>query len=113
VGYVRTAPFWYPALDELPAKRDAEEGRVRRTVEAQVKEQMKGKPESADAKKMEQLVKEAGDKALETDADYQKAKKESDRHVNNWYCHYQGSARVYALVVDGLAEAMKELLKKK
>ena len=36
---------------------------------------------------MEQLVKEAGDKALEMDAAYQQAKQESDRHVCNWYCH--------------------------
>jgi alpha-galactosidase len=106
VGYVRTAPFWYPALDELPRKVDAEEGRVRRTVEVQLKEQMKGTPEGEDPKKMELLVREAGDKALVEDADYQKAKKECDKHVNNWYCHYQGSARVYALVGDSLAEAM-------
>ena len=109
VGYVRTAPFWYPALDELPRLRDVEEGRVRKTVAAQVKEQMKDKPESADAKKMEQLIKEAGDKALTEDAEYQKAKEESDKHVNNWYCHYQGSARVYALVGYSLAEAMIKL----
>jgi hypothetical protein len=109
VGYVRTAPFWYPALDELPAKLGAEEARVRQTVEARVKEQMKAKPESADSKKMEQLVREAGDKALEEDADYQKAQKECEKHVSNWYCHYQGSARVYALVGYGLAEAMIEL----
>ena len=43
---------------------------------------------------------------------YQKAKKESDRHVCNWYCHYQGSARVYCMVGYSLAEAMKPLLQK-
>ncbi|MCX6925190.1 MAG: hypothetical protein NT154_18550, partial [Verrucomicrobia bacterium] len=59
-----------------------------------------------DPKKMEELIREAGDKALTEDAEYQKAKKESDKHVNNWYCHYQGSARVYALVGYSLAEAM-------
>jgi len=109
VGYVRTAPFWYPALDELPRLRDVEEGRVRKAAAAQVKEQMKDKPESADPKKMEQLIQEAGDKALTEDAEYLKAKKESDKHVNNWYCHYQGSARVYALVGYSLAEAMIKL----
>jgi len=109
VGYVRTAPFWYPALDELPRLRDVDEGRVRKAAAAQVKEQMKDKPESADPKKMEQLIQEAGDKALTEDAEYLKAKKESDKHVNNWYCHYQGSARVYALVGYSLAEAMIKL----
>jgi len=109
VSYVRTAPFWYPALDELPRERDVEGGRVRRTVEAQIKEQMKGKPESSDRKKMEQLVNEAVDKALKEDAEYQKAKKECDRHVCNWYCHYQGSARVYCMVGYSLAEAMIKL----
>jgi hypothetical protein len=59
---------------------------------------------------MEQLVKEAGDQALINDAAYQHAKIESDRHVCNWYCHYQGSARVYCLVGYSLAEAMKPLL---
>ena len=83
---------------------------MRRTVEAQIKEQMKGKPESSDRKKMEQLVNEAVNKALEKDANYQKAKKECDKHVSNWYCHYQGSARVYALVGYNLAEAIKPLL---
>jgi len=112
IGYVRTAPFWYPELDELPAKMESEERRVRQAAEAKVKEQMKDMPESTDAKKMEQLIKEAGDKALADDAAYQKAKKESDRHVCNWYCHYQGSARVYCMVGFSLAEAMKPLLKK-
>jgi hypothetical protein len=113
VGYVRTAPFWYPALDELPRKVGAEEGRVRKAVMAQVKEEMKGKPESTDAKKMEQLVNAAVDKSLQKDAAYQKAKEECEKHVSNWYCHYQGSARVYALVGYSLAEAMQPLLEKK
>jgi len=112
VGYVRTAPFWYPALDELPQKVGVEEQRVRKKVMAQVKEEMKDKPESSDQKKMEQLLNEAVEKALEKDAEYQKAKKECDRHVSNWYCHYQGSARVYTLVGYGLAEAVKPLLEK-
>jgi hypothetical protein len=30
--------------------------------------------------------------------------------VRNWYCHYQGSARVYCMVGYSLAEAMKPLL---
>jgi alpha-galactosidase len=112
VGYVRTAPFWYPALDELPGKLDTEERRVRKAAGEKVKEQMKDKPESKDSKKMEQLVQEAGDKALEVDVDYQKVKKEHDGVISHWGCHYQGSARVYALVGYGLAEAMKPLLKK-
>ena len=103
-------PFWYPELDELPRKMEAEERRVRQAVATQLKEQLKDKPESADPKKMEQLVKEAGDKALETDAAYQQAKQASDQHVCNWYCHYQGSARVYCMVGYSLAEAMKPLL---
>jgi hypothetical protein len=110
LGYVRTAPFWYPELDELPRKTGSEEHRVRQAVAVQLKDQLKDKPESADSKKMEQLVKEAGDKALEKDAEYQKAKQESDSHVCNWYCHYQGSARVYCMVGYSLAEAMKPLL---
>jgi hypothetical protein len=111
VGYFRSAPFWYPELDELPAKMEAEEQRVRTAVAAKVKEQMKDKPESADPKKMEQLTKEAGDKALTEDAAYQQAKKESDKHVSDRIYHYQGSARVYCLVGFSLAEAMKPLLK--
>jgi alpha-galactosidase len=111
VGYVRTAPFWYPELDELPRKMESEEHRVRSAVEAKVKEQMKDKPERTDSKKPEDILREAGDKALENDAEYQKAKKESDMHVCNWYCHYQGSARVYCMVGYSLAEAMKPLLK--
>ena len=89
---------------------NAEESRVRQAVAAKLKEQLKGQPQSADPKKMEQLVKDAGDKALLDDAAYQQAKKESDKHVVNWYCHYQGSARVYCMVGYSLAEAMKPLL---
>lgn len=111
LGYVRTAPFWYPELDELPRKMDSEEHRVRRAVAAQLKEQLKDRPESSDPQKLEQLVRKAGDEALEIDAAYQRAKRESDRHVCNWYCHYQGSARVYCMVGYSLAEAMKPLLK--
>lgn len=110
LAYVRTAPFWYPDLDELPRKMESEEHRVRKAVAAQLKEQLKSKPESSDPKKLDQLIREAGDRALETDAAYQKAKTESARHVVNWYCHYQGSARVYCLVGYSLAEAMKPLL---
>jgi len=112
LGYVRTAPFWYPELDELPEKMNAEENRVRKAVADKLKEQLKDQPESADPKKLEQLVKEAGDKALEKDAAYQQAKKECDKHVCNWGCHYQGSARVYCMVGYSLAEAMKPLLQK-
>ncbi len=110
VGYVRTARFWYPELDELPRKKDFEENRVRKAIESQLKVRLKDDPEIADPKKLEQLVREAGDKALIDDVAYQQAKKESDRHVCNWYCHYQGSARVYCLVGYSLAEAMKPLL---
>jgi hypothetical protein len=110
IGYVRTAPFWYPELDELPRKMEAEESRVRTEVAAKLKKKMKKQPESEDSNKMEELIKEAGDKALEEDRAYQKAKKESDLHVCNWYCHYQGSARVYCMVGYSLAEAMKPLL---
>jgi hypothetical protein len=110
VGYVRTAPFWYPELDELPGKMNVEENRVRKAVEIKLKEQMKDQPESADPKKMEQLIRDAGDKALLDDAAYQQAKTESDKHVCNWYCHYQGSARVYCMVGYSLAEAMKPWL---
>ena len=113
LGYVRTAPFWYPELDTLPAKMNAEENRVRQAAATQIKEQLKDQPQSSDPKKTEQLVREAGDKALEKDAAYQQAKKESEKHVVNWYCHYQGSARVYCMVGYSLAEAMKPLLKAK
>ena len=51
-----------------PGKWKSEEHRVRQAVAVQLKEQLKDKPESADPKKMEQLVREAGDKALENDA---------------------------------------------
>jgi alpha-galactosidase len=112
-GYVRTAPFWYPELDDLPRKMESEEHRVRKAVAARLKEQLKDQPESKEPKKMEQLTREAGDKALIDDAEYQQAKKESDRHVCNWYCHYQGSARVYCMVGYSLAEAMKPLLSPK
>ena len=107
IGYVRTAPFWYPELDELPRKMATEESRVRKAVALKLKEQA----QSADPKTMEKLVKEAGDIALKDDAGYQQAKTESDKHVCNWYCHYQGSARVYCMVGYSLAEAMKPLLK--
>jgi len=110
LGFVHTAPFWYPELDELPAKMNAQESRVRQAVAAHLKEQLKGSPESADPKKMEQLIREAGDKALLDDAAYLQAKNESDKHVVNWYCHYQGSARVYCMVGYSLAEAIKPLL---
>ncbi len=89
---------------------ESEEHRVRQAVAVQLEEQLKDKPESEDPKKMEQLVREAGDKSLEKDAAYQQARQESDRHVCNWYCHYQGSARVYCMVGYSLAEAMKPLL---
>ena len=113
LGYVRTAPYWYAKLDELPRKLDAEEQRVRRKVAAQVKEELKGKPEASDPKKVEQLVNTAFDQTRKEDERCQKAQAECDRVVSHWECHYQGSARVYCLVGHGFAEAMKELLQRK
>lgn len=110
LGYVRTAPFWYPELSEQAGKLEAEEARVRTAVEAQIKRKMKGKPESKNPEKMEELMNAAEEKARESDAAYQKVKKEADRHVCNWGCHYYGSARVYCMVGYSLAEAMKPLL---
>ena len=113
LGYVRTAPYWYAELDAMPRKLGAEERRVRLKVAAQVKEDLQGKPEAADAKKVDQLVSQALGKALAADDDYQKVKAEYERHISHWECHYWGSARVYALVGDGLAQAMKQLLEKR
>jgi hypothetical protein len=41
------------------------------------------------------------------------ARREYDRAISHWECHYFGSARVYCLVGHGLAEAMTELLQSK
>ncbi len=111
--YVRTGPFWYPELDELPRKLAAEERRVRTPIEARIQEELKGKPEAADRKKRESLVNAAVGKALAADAAYQKVKAEHDRHISHWICHYQGSARVYALIGHAFAEAMQELVPKR
>lgn len=110
LGYVRTAPFWYPELDVLAGKLDAEEARVRTAAEARIKKAMQGKPASTNQETMEQLINEAVEKAKETDAVYLKVKTEADQHVCNWGCHYYGSARVYCMVGYSLAEAMKPLL---
>jgi hypothetical protein len=112
VGYVRTAPFWYPELSELPGKLQNAEGRVRNEAAARVAVEMKGKPESSDPKKMEQLAREAGDKALKEDVEYLKIKTDHDKNISHWPCHYYGSARVYCMVGYSLAEAMKPLLTK-
>jgi len=111
--YVRTAPCWYPALDELPRKLASEEGRVRLKVTAQVQEELKGTPAAADPKETERAVSKALGKALSENEEYQKVKVEHDRVVSHWVCHYQGSARVYCMVGYGFAEAMKELLQAK
>lgn len=105
--YVRTAPHWYPELDDLPRRLSEEERRVRKKVEASLKDG----PEASDPKRLEALVKAALPKAQGEDAAYRKVREEHDRHISHWECHYQGSARVYALVGRDFAEAMKELLK--
>ena len=113
LSYVRTAPYWYAALDELPGELSTEEARVKRGVTAQVKEEQKDKPPASDPKQMKQLVDKALKKALQEDEAYQKVKAEHDRHISHWPCHYLGSARVYALVGYGFAEAMNGHLQKK
>ena len=92
LGYVRTSPFSYPELDELPRKWN-QRHRVRQAVAVQLKEQLKTSRRARRSQEDGQLVKEVGDskKALEKDTEYQQAKQESDRNVCNWYCHYQGS----------------------
>ncbi len=113
LGYVRTAPFWYPGLTELPKKLWIDENRVRNKATAKVAEEMKGKPESSDPKKMELLARTAGDKALNEDVEYLTLKKEHDKHISHWECHYYGSARVYGMVGYSLARAMQPLLTSK
>lgn len=112
LGYVRTAPYWYDKLDEMPRKLDTEERRVRAKVAAQVREEFKGRPEASDNKRMEELIDAAVDEARKKDAAYLKVREEHDRVISHWECHYWGSARVYSLVGNGLAEAMKGLLPK-
>jgi hypothetical protein len=113
LGYVHTAPFWYPKLDEMAGKLEAEEARVRNAVEPRITKKMKGKPESKNPDKMEELINEAVEKAKEKDTGYLKVKKEADKHICHWGCHYYGSARVYCMVGYSLAEAMKPLLNTK
>jgi hypothetical protein len=100
-------------LTELSGKLEAEEARVRNSVEPRIIKKMKGKPESKNSDKMEELIGEAVERAKETDSAYLKVKKEADKHIAHWGCHYHGSARVYCMVGYSLAEAMKPLLKTK
>jgi alpha-galactosidase len=110
VGYVRTAPFWYPELDELPKALAKEEARVGQEVDKKLKEEYKGKPLPAN---MAQIREQAMAKAREADAEYQKVRKQHDLHISNQDCHYMGSSRIYNIVGYSLAEAMKPLLEKK
>ena len=112
VRYVHTAPFWYDRLDELPRRLEAEERRVREKVTANLREELKGRPEAQNSKPMEKRVEAALEEARKEDQGYRRVQKEHDRAVSHWECHYWGSARVYCLVGNGLAEAMKELLRK-
>ncbi|MHC1769134.1 MAG: hypothetical protein AB9869_33435 [Verrucomicrobiia bacterium] len=63
VGYVRTAPFWYDKLDELPRSLEAEERRVREMVASNLREEFRGRPEAQDSKQMEALVDAAAERA--------------------------------------------------
>jgi len=62
---------------------------------------------------VEQLVNSQMGQALSKDAEYQKVRVEHDKVISHWECHYWGSARIYCLVGNGLAEAMKQLVKAK
>lgn len=112
VGYVRTAPFWYDKLDELPRRLEAEARRIREKVASNLREELEGKPEAQDSKRMEELVHAALERARKDDEAYLRVQEEHDRTISHWECHYWGSARVYCLVGNGLAEAMRELLRK-
>jgi alpha-galactosidase len=113
VAFVKTAQFWDPALDQMESNLNGQEQRVRKQVTAAVMEQLKGKPESADNKAVEQLVNGQMGDALSKDAEYQKVRVEHDKVISHWECHYWGSAKIYCLVGNGLAEAMKHLVKTK
>ena len=110
VGYVRTAPFWYPELTTLGEGLETEDERLRSEAEERINRKMKGKPEIKDPDKMEALLNEAVEKAKKSDSAYKKIKKAADKHVCDWGCHYYGSARVIGMVGFSLAEAMKPLL---
>jgi hypothetical protein len=106
LGYVRTAPYWYAKLDQLPRKLEVEERRLREKLTKQLQEELKGRTEASDAKPMEQLVNAAFEKARKEDRGYLEVQREHDRAISHWECHYFGNARVYCLVGHGLAEAM-------
>jgi alpha-galactosidase len=110
LGYVRTAPYWYAKLDELPRKLQVEERRLREKLAAQLREDLNGRPEVSDSKSMEQLINAAFEKARQEDKGYLGIQREHDCVISHWECHYYGSARVYCLVGYGLAEAMKQFL---
>ena len=109
LGYVRTAPFWYAKLDELPRKLEQEERRVRGVVAARLKQERAGKPDAPDRKRMEELVNEAFDQARNQDEALLRVQREHDQVVSHWECHYYGSARVYCAIGRALAEAMLAL----
>jgi alpha-galactosidase len=111
VVFVKTAQFWDPALNQMEGKLNGEQNRVRKQVTAEVMEQIKDKPEAKDKKAVDQLVNRALGKALEKDAEYQAVKVEHDKVIAHWECHYWGSSRIYCLVGNALAEAMKKLVK--
>jgi len=113
VAFVKTAQFWDPALDQMESKLGGQEQRVRKQVTAQVMAQLKGKPEAADKKAVDQIVSNKMGEALSKDEGYQKTRVEHDKIVSHWECHYWGSSRIYCLVGNGLAEAMKPLVKVK
>lgn len=107
VAFVETARFWDPALDQMEGELHGQEQRVRKQITAEVMAQLNGKPEVSDKKAVEQLVNKQLGGALAKDSDYQKVRVEHDKIISHWECHYWGSARIYCLVGNALAEAMK------
>jgi len=106
IAFVETAQFWDPDLDRLQREMKSLAHDEMQKLNAQYKESGEkdkdGKPRKATWGE--------GYAAAKKTEPYQELDSQFSKKGFHWACHYWGSAKIYCLVGNGLAEAMKELI---
>jgi len=107
VAFVKTAQYWNPDLDRLQSEMKKLAHDQMNKLDAQYKQSGE---KDKDGKPRKATWGQGTAAAKKTEA-YQKLESQFNKKGSHWPCHYWGSARIYCLVGNGLAEAMKGLVK--
>ncbi len=108
--FVKTAHLWDQEVDDAFDHREKVRRDLFRELEPGIAEMMKSELKGEEDKKQKTMVRNATNKALRKSDEYIAAEKAFERVGSHWECHYHGSAKMYSLIGQALAEGMGKLV---